>query len=35
MKVEGGEEWKDGQSHTTTTAVKVKVIHYTGGFQIS
>ena len=35
MKVEGGGEWKDGQSHTVATAVKVNVVYYTGGFTIS
>lgn len=35
MKVEGGREWKDGQSHTVATAVKVKVVYYTGGFTIA
>ena len=35
MKTEGGVEWKDGQSHTVATAVKVKVVYYTGGFRIS
>jgi hypothetical protein len=35
MKVEGGGEWKDGQSHTVATAVKVKVVYYTGGFNIA
>lgn len=35
MKVEGGGEWKDGQSHTTQTTVKVKVVYYTGGFLIA
>ena len=34
MKVEGGGEWKDGQTHTVATAVKVKVVYYTGGFAI-
>ena len=35
MTVEGGGEWKDGQTHTTQTAVKVKVVYYTGGFSIA
>ena len=35
MTAEGGVEWKDGQTHTTTNAVKVKVVYYTGGFKIS
>lgn len=34
MTAEGGVEWKDGQTHTATTAVKVKVVYYTGGFII-
>jgi hypothetical protein len=35
MTAEGGVEWKDGQTHTTSQAVKVKVVYYTGGFRIS
>jgi hypothetical protein len=35
MTVEGGGEWKDGQTHTVATAVKVKVVYYTGGFKIA
>jgi hypothetical protein len=34
MGVEGGGEWKDGQSHTVAQAVKIKVVYYTGGFSI-
>ena len=35
MAVEGGGEWKDGQSHTVEHAVKVKVAYYTGGFVVA
>jgi len=36
MKVyDGGMEWKDGENHTTDKAVKVKVVYYTGKFDIA
>ncbi|KUM36337.1 hypothetical protein AR689_20610 [Arthrobacter sp. EpRS71] len=35
MKTEGGIEWKDGKKHTSASAVKVKVVYYTGGITVS
>ncbi|BCW64192.1 hypothetical protein StoSoilB22_31650 [Arthrobacter sp. StoSoilB22] len=35
MKTEGGIEWKDGKKHTSASAVKVKVVYYTGGITMS
>ncbi|MBV2149997.1 hypothetical protein KRZ98_17270 [Sphingobium sp. AS12] len=34
-KTEGGVEWKDGTTHTSATAVKLKIAYYKGGFKIA
>ncbi|WP_200379229.1 hypothetical protein [Rubrivivax gelatinosus] len=34
-KTEGGIEWKDGQTHTSATAVKLKIVYYKGGFTVA